>query len=109
MVQIFDGARPSECYQRELSIKPHQALALANSQLTLDASIALEKTLTRTAGPDYQAFVTTAFQHILNRTPKAEEMRLSSSFLNQSGKDATRLRQHFIAVLFNHNDFITLR
>ena len=109
MVQIFDGARPSECYQRELSIKPHQALALANSQLTLDASIALEKTLTRTAGPDYQAFVTTAFQHILNRTPKADEMRLSSSFLNQSGKDATRLRQHFIAVLFNHNDFITLR
>ena len=35
MVQIFDGARPNECYQRELSIKPHQALALANSQVTL--------------------------------------------------------------------------
>lgn len=109
MVQIFDGARPNECYQRELSIKPHQALALANSQVTLDASVALEKRLSSEAGADYEAFVASAFQHVLNRAPKAEEMRLSREFINQSGKDGTRLRQHFIGVLFNHNDFITLR
>jgi cytochrome c553 len=109
MVQIFDGARPNECYQRELSIKPHQALALANSQVTLDAAMALEKRLSREAGADYAAFVTSAFEHVLNRRPKSEELRLSAEFIQQAGKDATRLRQHFIGVLFNHNDFITLR
>ena len=30
-VQIFDGPKTSECYQREESVQPHQALALANS------------------------------------------------------------------------------
>lgn len=109
MVQIFDGARPNECYQRELSIKPHQALALANSQVTLDASIALEKRLSRETGADYAAFVTSAFEHVLNRAPKSEELRLSTEFIQQAGKDSTRQRQHFIGVLFNHNDFITLR
>ncbi len=109
MVQIFDGARPNECYQRERSIKPHQALALANSQVTLDASVALEKRLSGEAGADYSAFITAAFEHIINRAPKAEELRLSTRFLLKEGKDATRLRQQFLGVLFNHNDFITLR
>jgi hypothetical protein len=109
MVQIFDGARPNECYQRERSIKPHQALALANSQVTLDASVALERRLTIETGADYTAFITSAFEHILNRQPKDDELRLSAGFLQKAGKDATRLRQHFLGVLFNHNDFITLR
>ncbi len=109
MVQIFDGARPNECYQRERSIKPHQALALANSQVTLDASVALEKRLTAEAGADYNAFVAAAFGHILNRAPKGDELRLSTAFLQKEGRDSTRLRQHFLGALFNHNDFITLR
>jgi len=109
MVQIFDGARPNECYQRERSIKPHQALALANSKITLDSAVALEKTLSSAAGSDYSAFITAAFEHILNRAPKADELRLSTSFLQKEGRDPTRLRQHLLAALFNHNDFITLR
>jgi hypothetical protein len=71
--------------------------------------MALEKRLSREAGADYAAFVTSAFEHVLNRRPKSEELRLSAEFIQQAGKDATRLRQHFIGVLFNHNDFITLR
>jgi hypothetical protein len=108
-VQIFDGSRPNECYQRERSIKPHQALALANSHVTLDASVKLEQRLSRLAGSDYEAFISSGFQHILNRAPKAEESRLCTTFINQPGKDSTRLRQQLISVLFNHNDFITIR
>ena len=40
-VQIFDGPSVSECYMRETSVQPHQALALANSKLTFLASEAL--------------------------------------------------------------------
>lgn len=108
-VQIFDGSRPNECYQRDRSVKPHQALALANSQVTLDASVKLEQQLSAKVGSDYNAFITEGFEHILNRAPKAEESKASARYLNQSGKDSTRLRQQFLGVLFNHNDFITIR
>ena len=108
-VQIFDGSRPNECYQRDRSVKPHQALALANSKVTLDASVKLEQMLIQRSGSDYNAFITDAFERILNRAPKPEEARLSAAFLNQPGKDTTRLRQQFIGVVFNHNDFITIR
>ena len=109
LVQIFDGARPNECYQRERSIKPHQALALANSRVTLDASVALEARLAREVGTDDMVFVTGAFEHILNRPPSDAERRVSAGFLAKSGGDGLRRRQHFLGALFNHNDFITLR
>jgi len=108
-VQIFDGSRPNECYQRDRSVKPHQALALSNSKVTLDASVKLEQTLSLLVKGDYNTFITEAFEHILNRAPKSEEAKLSATFLNQSGKDTTRLRQQLIGVIFNHNDFITIR
>jgi len=108
-LQIFDGARPIECYQRENSIKPHQALALANSKLTLDASTALEKTLSAQTGADYQAFLMAAWQRILNRAPKPEEVRLCNEFMTAAGREPGRARQQVIGVLFNHNDFVTIR
>jgi hypothetical protein len=37
-VQIFDGPKVSECYSREESIQPHQALAMHNSPLTNNAA-----------------------------------------------------------------------
>lgn len=109
LVQIFDGARPNECYQRERSIKPHQALALANSRVTLDAAVALEQRLTQAAGADDNAFIAAAFEHLLGRPPSDSERRVSAGFLQQSARETTRRRQHFLGALFNHNDFITLR
>lgn len=108
-IQIFDGARPTECYQRERSIKPHQALALMNSKLTLDAAAALEQRLTATCGADYNAFVIEAFRRILGRAPKPEESRLCEQFASQPGKDPVRSRQQLLGVLFNHNDFVAIR
>ena len=77
--------------------------------MTLDASVALEKRLTAEAGADDNAFVTSAFAHLLGRPPKGDELRLSTAFLQKEGRDGTRLRQQFLGALFNHNDFITLR
>lgn len=109
LVQIFDGARPNECYQRERSIKPHQALALANSRVTLDAAVALEQRLSAATGADVNAFIDAAFEHLLSREPSDSERRVSAAFLRQSARETLRRRQHFLGALFNHNDFITLR
>jgi hypothetical protein len=43
-LELFDGANPSDCYQRTLSVQPQQALALTNSELTqaLSRTLALK-------------------------------------------------------------------
>lgn len=46
-LQLFDAAAPTQCYRRTESVMPQQALALANSRLTLVASRRLARTLTR--------------------------------------------------------------
>ena len=109
MVRIFDGARPNECYQRERSIKPHQALALTNSRITLDAAVALERRLSAEVGANDEAFIGAAFAHLLGRPAGDSERRASAAYLQQPDRETTRRRQHYLIALFNHNDFITLR
>ena len=105
-VQIFDGPKTSECYQREESVQPHQALALANSPLTLAAAESLAKVLPSDDGQ----FITAAWQTIIGRQPKNEERKLSEDFLNQdSAVDRPRGRQRLITVLLNHHEFVTVR
>jgi len=43
-LELFDGANPSDCYKRTLSVQPQQALALTNSELTqaLSRTLALQ-------------------------------------------------------------------
>ena len=104
-VQIFDGPKVSECYQREVSVQPHQALALANSQLTHDQSVALEKRLAK----DASRFIDDAFVRILCREPTAKERAACAQFLQRSSADPQRARIRLVKVLFNHNDFVTVR
>jgi len=104
-VQIFDGPKVSECYQREVSVQPHQALALANSQLTHDQSVALEKRLAK----DADRFIGELFVHILCREPTASERAVCVQFLQRSSADTLRARIRLVKVLFNHNDFVTVR
>lgn len=110
-VRIFDGASVNECYQRERSIKPHQALALLNSQLTRDATATLEAELSGKTGSDYHAFIDAAFSRILARAPKPDEVTLCQGYLTDSeaAKDPARARQQLLTILFNHNDFVTVR
>ena len=61
----FDAASPTECYERQESIIPQQALALHNSALALNASREVAKQLAKEK--DATAFVTAAFERILGR------------------------------------------
>ena len=55
-LKVFDGPNPTECYQRDESVVPQQALAMANSQLSQQMADLLAK---RLEGPQFteRAFV----------------------------------------------------
>lgn len=103
-VQIFDGPAVSECYSRETSIQPHQALALANSKLSVDAADAIVKQLSAD-DLNNDAFIQRSFLKILGRTPTSDELAACSEFLDQGQQP----RKNLILVLLNHNDFVTIR
>jgi len=136
-LSLFDSPNPVECYRRSESIAPQQALAMANSTLTLAQARILAKKLSEslTGPPDEasQQFVEAAFTRILCRVPTADELAACLDFLTNesaalsqvasftaftSGPAATiapstdpiqRARENLIHVLFNHNDFVTIR
>jgi hypothetical protein len=115
-LKIFDGPSVNECYQRRPSVMPQQALALANSELAIAQARSLAKTLSGEVRDD--EFITEAFRRILARPPKAEEKSLCTKFLQKpptasvdekSGNPELRTRENLLLVLFNHNDFVTIR
>ena len=135
---LFDAASPNECYRRDESVMPQQALALANSPLALAQSRKLAATLTQQSGPaadaaTHAAFVTAAFEQVLCRAPTDEERKTCEQFLAEQAArladplkltpfasgDASgvppsadphqRARENLVHVLLNHNDFVTIR
>jgi hypothetical protein len=130
-LKLFDSASVTECYQRKESVLPQQALALANSELTLRHARLLARTLHTKVGSDPTAFVTAGFEQVLSRPPTAEELAECATFLKEqtqrhaAGKTppvppdgdgqspaadpALRARENLIHVLLNHNDFVTVR
>lgn len=128
----FDPASPTECYERRESILPQQALAILNSPLALNQSRLLAQRLTAEA-PASDLFLTVAFEQVLNRPPTIEERARCLRFLSEQAdlvrqpakltpfppvRDAVtapaadptqRARENLIQVLFNHNDFVTIR
>jgi len=105
-LKIFDNASVTECYERKQTVVPQQALALANSELTLNLAKQLADTLHPDAS-DAGAFVTAAYQRILSRPPKPAELAQCRDFLAQG--DTARARENLVLVLFNHSDFVTVR
>ena len=128
MLDLFDLANPNECYERHESVMPQQSLALLNSPLALDLSRILARKL---ASEKKEAFTSAAFEWVLSRPPSKKEMSLSIKFLQTqesklakggtpftganaskipAAKDsAQRARENLVLVLFNHNDFVTIR
>lgn len=104
-IQIFDGPAVSECYQRETSIQPHQALALVNGQLSNQAAEAIADELEQTAGADDLQFIDRLFLRVLGRKPDEDEIAACQSFLG----DSDHPRRNLALVLLNHNDFVTIR
>ena len=137
-LSLFDSANPVECYRRSESIAPQQALAMANSTLTLAQSRVLAKKLSDALGnvaaeEAPRTFVERAFVRILSREPTAEELATCLEFLTEqaakladakaltafsagpaaevppAADPAQRARENLVHVLLNHNDFVTVR
>ena len=101
MLKVFDVASPLECFQRSESIVPQQALALANSKLSLtmarEIATQLSPAVPSAAGspadgnrsvasvtpPSDQKFVAAAFERILGRAPLAAELQESLKYLRE--------------------------
>jgi hypothetical protein len=131
-LKIFDCAAVTECYQRKESILPQQALALANSAVTLTHARLLARQLAEQTGPDAGAFTTAAFEQVLSRPPTVAELSECTAFLNRqamrynqakdprpaeasrdvgqpAAEPSLRARENLVHVLLNHNDFVTVR
>jgi len=108
----FDEALVKDCYRREQSIVPQQALALSNSKLALDAA---EKIAERLSGEqiDDTAFIDAAFRLVIGVHPNQDEMAASADALEAwkklPGENDKSARANLVWVLINHNDFVTLR
>ncbi len=105
-LKIFDGPSVNECYQRHPTVMPQQSLALANSDMTQAQSKLLAKRLADETAGSEEAFVRGAFDRVLARIPTPEELAACLAFLKG---DSSRSRENLVLVLFNHNDFVTIR
>lgn len=98
----FDNANVLECYRRNESVVPQQALALTNSKLSRECAAAIAAPM---KALDANAFVHRAFLTILNRAPTPVELRASLEGFKALNQDP----ELFIQALLSHNDFVTLR
>ena len=127
-LRLFDAASPNECYRRQHSVIPQQALALANSPVALSHSRVLAAKL-----KDETDFVAAAFEQALGRMPTDAERATCDVFLKTqsaqladpaklsaftagekpavepSADPIQRARENLVQVLLNHNDFVTIR
>jgi hypothetical protein len=129
---LFDAANVTECYSRSESIVPQQALALANSVLSLEQSRRLAAALSKETTADRE-FVRVAYEQVLGRPAITTEQAECEKFLSEqsallagaaklttyvgvtaprvpaSADPRQRAREGLIHVLFNHNEFVTVR
>ena len=89
------------------------SLAMSNSELIINHSRTLAGELSKQAGPDDHKFISLAFLQILSRPPTEEEfslcLRALAAHPTTRPTDTIRPRQNLVLVLFNHNDFVTIR
>lgn len=116
-LSTFDGALVTECYRRNQSVVPQQALAMSNSRLVLESAKPIAERITASLAPNRQqdddTFIRTAFLLLLGNLPDAAELSVSQEALQHwralpksAPQDA---RSYFVWSLLNHNDFVTLR
>jgi len=123
----FDEADVKECYRRDQSIVPQQALALSNAALVHDAAAAIVDRLagassgeSSTASPlDDSAFTVRAFVAVLGRRPTAAETAVCleslAAWRGQGPADETAApagdhsRKQLVWSLLNHTEFLTIR
>lgn len=99
---VFDNSNVLECYRRNESVVPQQALALTNSKLSSDCANALAGAMAKLDAP---AFIDQSFLAIQGRLPSEAERQTSLEGFRALKED----RSLFLQALLNHNDFVTLR
>jgi len=120
---LFDGPDAADCYRRTRTIIPQQSLALTNSALIhslapkiviqIDAltadRTATENTAAQTFADERSAnahhFVDAAFRHLLNRSPRQEELQVCTDFFANEPK----AKESLVRILVNHPDYLTIR
>lgn len=121
-LSMFDDADLLQCYQRNESIVPQQALALANSELSMSlAEIIAVKIQDSISGGDQNLFILTTFETLLGRSATEDEIEACTAYfehieeliktekkLSVNELDAT-VRARLVHSLLNHNDFISIR
>lgn len=135
-LETFDGPSVNECYRRSESVAPQQALAMENGELGLEQSrrLAAHLSMASASGPTPDdVFLKLAFEQMLGRAPTAPELTECLAFLKSqadtlraketltpftgggkaaveaSADPAVRARENLVHVLYNHNDFVTIR
>jgi mono/diheme cytochrome c family protein len=107
----FDPASLEDCYERSVSVVPHQALTLVNSRFAWSQSAAIAARLPEAP----EALVVAAFRMMLCRPPGAEEQARSLAFLSEQAVilreegGAAKARVYLVHALVNHPDFVTIR
>lgn len=108
----FDEALVKDCYRREQSIVPQQALALTNSALVLDAAPKIAAGISAKR-EDEDQFIRAAFALVTGIEASAEELSASRKTLAEwrklPGGSDSDARTKLVWVLINHNDFVTIR
>ncbi|MDF1744848.1 MAG: DUF1553 domain-containing protein [Gimesia sp.] len=118
-LSMFDSADIFACYRRNQSVVPQQALALANSKVSLQMARKITEGI-RTKHPQLndQEFIQRAYEKILcvKPTPQESSLCLQALAKTQTALKTTknqqpiwRSRENLVHALLNHNDFITIR
>ena len=112
-LEQFDDAGVLECYRRERSIVPQQALALTHAALSLEAAAAIAARLSRPGMSDNR-FIEEAHLVLLARSADAAERELCAGALRdlraENGQaPPERARALMVLALLNHHDFLTRR
>jgi hypothetical protein len=129
--ELFDAPDALDCYRRTRSIVPQQALALTNSDLVHEMSVAIVRdwqngrqaaapagTAAESAETELDLFVGAMFERILSRSPTDVERQLcrdtykkqrDAAAQTNAAESVSRARESLVRALLNHNDFITIR
>jgi hypothetical protein len=120
-LEMFDNADVLSCYRRSESIVPQQALALANSELSLTSASQIADVIQSSLDDhDDQAFIEAVFVRLLARPATGDEVKECECFLaelaaadaspeSSSPESTSRGRVRLVHAILNHNDFITIR
>ncbi len=116
-LSMFDDADILQCYRRPESIVPQQALALANSAVSIGMAEKIATRLPR-SGEGRDLFLEAAFKLLLGRSPDENELAECNTYCTEMAALETvttapdpeeLIRSRFVHALLNHNDFVTVR